>query len=317
MQGLDMNTAANTTPSLRHFLDLCSIGPEAPRQILKKAAELKADRIKGKLPPLLAGKKLAMIFEKNSTRTRVSFEVAMMELGGYVLSFNGSELQLGRGETVADTARVLSRYVDAILLRCHSHDKLRELAENASVPVINGLTEYSHPCQIMADILTFEEHCGPIKGRTIAWVGDGNNVAQSWIKASAIFGCKLRLACPTQLRPLPEVVEWSRSHGGDIEIMESPQAAVKGADCVITDTWVSMGDPDPEVQIRMLAPYQVNEALMSQAAPHTIFLHCLPAHRGEEVTAGVIDGPQSRVFDEAENRLHVQKSILSWCLRAI
>jgi ornithine carbamoyltransferase len=308
----------NAAPTaVRHFLDLSSVEPAQLRLILETAKQQKARRKSGDDARLLLGRKLAMIFEKNSTRTRVSFEVGMLELGGHVLSFNGNELQLGRGETVADTAKVLSRYVDAIMLRCHSHGKLLELAENASVPVINGLTEYSHPCQIMADILTFEEHCGPIEGKTIAWIGDGNNVAQSWIMAAAIFGCKLRIACPISLLPLPEVVDWARSRGGDIAIMESPQAAVAGAHCVITDTWVSMGDPDPEVQISMLAPYQVNEALMALAAPEAIFLHCLPAHRGEEVTANVIDGPQSRVFDEAENRLHAQKAILSWCLSTI
>lgn len=301
----------------RHFLDLAAIDAASLKHILATAAELKKQRANGQMPPLLAGKKLAMIFEKNSTRTRVSFEVAMMELGGHALSFNGSELQLGRGETVADTAQVLSRYVDAIMLRCHSHDKLKELAENAGIPVINGLTEYSHPCQIMADILTFEEHCGPIAGKTIAWIGDGNNVAQSWIQASALFGFKLRLACPPQLNPLPEVVQWAKQRGGDVEIMTSPQHAVKGVDCVTTDTWVSMGDPDPEAQIAILAPYQVNESLMRLASPEAIFLHCLPAHRGEEVTAGVIDGPQSKVFDEAENRLHVQKAIVLWCLNGI
>jgi len=301
----------------KHFLDLSAISATDLRLILKHAAALKKARSKGKLSTLAAGKKLAMIFEKNSTRTRVSFEVGMMELGGYALSFNGNELQLGRGETVADTAKVLSRYVDAIMLRCHSHDKLVELAENAQVPVINGLTEFSHPCQIMADILTFEEHVGPLEGKTVAWVGDGNNVAQSWIQASALFKCTLRIACPNKLQPLPEVVTWARERGGMIEISESPQEAVRGADCVITDTWVSMGDPDPEVQIHMLAPYQVNEALMALASPKAIFLHCLPAHRGEEVTAAVIDGPQSKVFDEAENRLHVQKAILLWCLNFI
>lgn len=305
------------TSKIRHFLDLAAIDAHTVRLILDKAAELKAQRRKGVFPPLMKDKKLAMIFEKNSTRTRVSFEVAAMELGGHALSFNGNELQLGRGETVADTAKVLSRYIDAIMLRCHSHDKLVELAANADVPVINGLTEFSHPCQILADILTFEEHCGPIKGKTIAWVGDGNNVAQSWIQAAALLGCAIRLACPAKLNPLPEVVEWARERGGKIEVMESPQAAVKGADCVITDTWVSMGDPDPEAQIAMLAPYQVNEQLMALAAPEAIFLHCLPAHRGEEVTAEVIDGPQSKVFDEAENRLHVQKAVLLWCLKVI
>lgn len=306
---------ANSAP--RHFLDLADIDAGQLRNIINTAAKLKAERKAGRTQPLLAGKKLAMIFEKNSTRTRVSFEVAIMELGGHALPFNSNELQIGRGETIADTARVLSRYIDAIMLRCHGHDKLVELAANATVPVINGLTEYSHPCQIMADILTFEEHVGPIAGKTIAWVGDGNNVAQSWIMASALFGCTFRLACPAKLAPLPEVVEWARAHGGKIEIMESPQQAVQGADAVITDTWVSMGDAHAEAQMKLLAPYQVNSALMKLASPNAIFLHCLPAHRGEEVTEDVIDGAQSKVFDEAENRLHVQKAILLWCLQAI
>jgi ornithine carbamoyltransferase len=299
--------------SVRHFTDLSTIAAGELRAIIERAKSLKAARAKGDTPPLLAGKKLAMIFEKNSTRTRVSFEVAMIELGGHALVLNGVDLQLGRGETVADTAKVLSRYVDAIMLRCHSHDKLLELAANADVPVISGLTEFSHPCQIMADILTFEEHCGPIAGKIIAWVGDGNNVAQSWIQAAALFGFTLRLACPPRLQPLPEVLAWARAHKGAIEIFDAPDIAVVGADAVITDTWVSMGDSD--AQMAMLAPYQVNAGLMKKAKPGAIFLHCLPAHRGDEVTAEVIDGPQSKVFDEAENRLHVQKAILLWCLQ--
>ena len=307
----------NQPAQIRHFLDLADISAQELRHILDHAARLKKLRAQGTMEPLLAGKKLAMIFEKNSTRTRVSFEVAMMELGGHVLSFNGNELQLGRGETVADTARVLSRYVDAIMLRCHAHDKIEELAHNASIPVINGLTEYSHPCQILADILTFEEHVGLIRGKTIAWIGDGNNVAQSWIMAAALLGCTLRIACPPQLRPLPDVIAWARAQGGDIQVMESPKEAVRGAHAVITDTWVSMGDPDAEAQMALLADYQVNEALMALAEKNAIFLHCLPAHRGEEVTAGVIDGAQSRVFDEAENRLHAQKTVLLWCLGKI
>lgn len=306
-----------TQKPIRHFLDLAPMNAQELRSILDHAARLKADRLQGKLPQLLTGKKLAMIFEKNSTRTRVSFEVAMVELGGYPLCLNGNDMQLGRGETVSDTAKVLSRYVDAVMLRCHSHDKLTELAANASVPVINGLTEFSHPCQILADIMTFEEHCGSIKGKTIAWIGDGNNVAQSWIQAAVLFGCTLRLACPRKLQPLPEVVEWARARGGNIEITESPEKAVAGVDCVITDTWVSMGEPDAEAQIKLLSSYQVNESLMAKASPSAIFLHCLPAHRGEEVTESVIDGPQSKVFDEAENRLHVQKAIILWCLGMI
>jgi ornithine carbamoyltransferase len=302
---------------IRHFTDLSAIDVSDLKKMLAQAVVLKAERGEGLLKPLLAGKKLAMIFEKNSTRTRVSFEVAMVELGGHALMMNGNDLQLGRGETIEDTAKVLSRYIDIIMLRCHDHNKLLELAKNSTVPVVNGLTEFSHPCQIMADIMTFEEHSGSIKGKTIAWVGDGNNVAQSWIQAAALFGFTIKLACPKKLQPLPEVIEWSRARGGQVEVTDKPETVVKGADCVITDAWVSMGDPDAETQIAMLRSYQVNEALMKLASPKAIFLHCLPAHRGEEVTAGVIDGPQSKVFDEAENRLHVQKSILLWCLGLI
>lgn len=301
----------------RHFLDLADIDAGTLRLLLTTAARLKKERNAGQFSEPLKHKKLAMIFEKNSTRTRVSFEVAMAELGGHVLSFNGSELQLGRGETVSDTAKVLSRYVDAIMLRCHSHDKLVDLAENADIPVINGLTEYSHPCQILADILTFEENLGPIAGKVIAWVGDGNNVAHSWMQAACLLGAEIRIACPPELQPLPEILQWVQARGGKITIGKDPKMAVAGAHAVITDTWVSMGDPDAEAQMRLLAPYQVNAALMKQADAKAIFLHCLPAHRGEEVTAEVIDGPQSRIFDEAENRLHVQKAVLLWCLQAI
>ena len=298
---------------IKHFLDLADISAEDLRNILSKAARLKQERAAGKFYAPLANKNLAMIFEKNSTRTRVSFEVAMVELGGHSIFLNGNDLQLGRGETVADTARVLSRYVDAITLRCHNHDKLIELAENSAVPVINALTEFSHPCQIVADILTFEENLGNIAGKTVAWVGDGNNVAQSWIHAATLLGCKLNIACPKSLSPLPEVVEWAAARGADIKIMETPQEAVLNAHAVITDTWVSMGDPNAEAQIALLRPYQVNSGLMKLAAPEAIFLHCLPAHRGEEVIAEVIDGLQSKVVDEAENRLHAQKAILLWC----
>jgi ornithine carbamoyltransferase len=299
---------------MRHFTDLSTLSGDDIRQLLTRAAQLKKDRKAGHLPPLLAGKKLAMIFEKNSTRTRVSFEVGIMELGGHPLAFNGNELQLGRGETIGDTAQVLSRYVDAIMLRCHDHAKLLELAENATIPVINGLTEFSHPCQILADIFTFEENLGDIKGKTVAWIGDGNNVAQSWIQAAALLGFSMRLACPPKLRPLPEVVEWAKKRGAVIEVVEDPKVAAIGADAVTTDTWVSMGDPDADAQMALLEGYQVDEDLMTLASKNAIFLHCLPAHRGQEVTAGVIDGPQSRVFDEAENRLHVQKAVLLWCM---
>ncbi len=302
---------------IRHFLDIADFDAAGLRLLLAHAARLKKERKAGKFSAPLQNKKLAMIFEKNSTRTRVSFDVAMADLGGHALSFNGNELQLGRGETVADTARVLSRYVDAIMLRCHSHEKLLELAHNSEIPVINGLTEFSHPCQILADIMTFEENIGDISGKVIAWIGDGNNVAHSWMQAAALLGAEMRIACPSQLAPLPEVVAWSRARGGKLLIGAEPEEAVKGAHAVITDTWVSMGDPDAEKQMQLLAPYRVDSELMRRAAANAIFMHCLPAHRGEEVTAEVIDGPQSRVFDEAENRLHVQKAILLWCFDMI
>ena len=265
----------------------------------------------------LAGRTLALIFEKPSTRTRVSFELAMRQLGGEVIVLQASELQLGRGETVADTARVLSRYVDAIMLRTDDAAKLAELAENASVPVINGLTDKSHPCQLMADVMTFEEHRGPIAGQVVAWVGDGNNVARSWIEAAVQFGFILRIACPPELRPAPEALEWARATGANIVVGNDPEAAVAGARSVVTDCWVSMADDPNESRHNLLAPYQVNKRLMAMAAPDAVFMHCLPAHRGEEVTAEVIDGPQSVVFDGAENRLHAQKGVLAWALGAI
>lgn len=306
---------AHTPQDPRHFIDLSEIAAKELRQILEHALALKEARAHGKHHPLLAHKTLAMIFETHSTRTRVSFEIAMLELGGHAVALSGNELQIKRGESIGDTAKVLSRYVDAILIRCHSHEQLKELAAHATVPVINGLTEFSHPCQILADIMTFEESVGDIAGRTIAWIGDGNNVAQSWIQASALFKFTLRLACPPKLEPLPEVLAWAKKHGGKVELAASPEAAVRDADAVITDTWVSMGDGD--AQKKMLEPYQVNAALMKKAAKHAIFLHCLPAHRGQEVTAEVIDGAQSKVFDEAENRLHAQKAVLLWCLNKI
>src|SRR5690242_14190425 len=264
----------------------------------------------------LAGKTLALIFEKPSTRTRVSFEVGMRQLGGDVVVLLGREMQLGRGETIADTARVLSRYVDAIVLRTDRASKLQELAEHATVPVINGLTEASHPCQLMAYILTFEEHRGPIAGQVVAWCGDGNNVARSWIEAAVRFGFTLRLATPEALQPPAELVAWARAQGGRIELTDDPVAAVAGVGCVVTDTWVSMSDDPNESRHNLLAPYRVTSRLMAQAAPDAVFMHCLPAHRGEEMDADVIDGPQSVVFDEAENRLHAQKGILAWAMGA-
>ncbi|TVQ32442.1 MAG: ornithine carbamoyltransferase [Geminicoccaceae bacterium] len=290
----------------KHFLDLDALDTTTLRHVLDLAKELKREP-----KPRLAGKHLAMIFEKNSTRTRVSFEVAMSQLGGHAVVMSSGETHLARGESLADTARVLSRYVDAVMIRTTGHGKLLGLAEHATVPVINGLTDRSHPCQIMADVLTFEEHKGPIEGARIAWVGDANNVATSWIHAAVRFGFDLHLACPKDLAPDPTLVEWA---GPRLTVTRDPVEAVIGADAVVTDTWVSMGQDDGEHRIRSLTPYQVNEALMAKADRSAIFMHCLPAHRGQEVTDAVMDGPRSVVFDEAENRLHVQKGILAWCL---
>ncbi|MBN9561913.1 MAG: ornithine carbamoyltransferase [Alphaproteobacteria bacterium] len=298
----------------RHFLDLRDFDTATLRHMLDIAAGFKGAHGVSSRP--LAGRTLALIFEKPSTRTRVSFEVAMRQLGGDVIVLSAKEMQLGRGETVADTARVLSRYVDAIMLRTDRASKLHEMAEYATVPVINGLTEASHPCQLMADILTFEEHRGPIAGQVVAWCGDGNNVARSWIEAAARFGFTLRLATPEELRPGEDILAWARAQGARIELTDDPERAVAGARCVITDTWVSMADDPNESRHNLLAPYKVSRALMAKAAPDAIFMHCLPAHRGEEVDAEVIDGPQSVVFDEAENRLHAQKGVLAWALGA-
>jgi ornithine carbamoyltransferase len=238
----------------------------------------------------------------------------MHQLGGNSVVLDPQDMQLGRGETLADTARALSRYVDGIMLRTGPHETLTELAANASVPVINGLTCRSHPCQVMADVMTFEELKGPIEGRTIAWIGDANNVATSWVHAAARFGCKLKIASPKAFAPSPALLDWAKKEGADIELSEDPLQAARGADCVVTDVWVSMGDNDEKKRTEALRPFQVNGRVMAQAAKDAIFMHCLPAHRGDEVTAEVIDGPQSAVWDEAENRLHVQKAILAWCL---
>ena len=262
----------------------------------------------------LEGKLLAMIFEKPSTRTRVSFDVAMRQLGGETLILSAHDLQLGRGESIADTARVLSRFVDAIMIRTFGHDKLLELAEHASVPVINGLTDLSHPCQVMADVLTLREHKGDLDKLTVAWSGDCNNVTNSWIHAAARFGFELKIASPEPLQPQKEIMHWCTSQGARVSVTEDPGEAVAQADCVVTDTWLSMNHADEGNRHNLLKPYQVDDRLMAQAAEDAVFMHCLPAHRDEEVTASVIDGPQSIVFDEAENRLHVQKSILAWCL---
>ncbi len=304
---------------LRHFLDLRDFSTEELRRLLDTSAALKARRRKGEAGQgngPLAGKILAMVFDKPSTRTRVSFDVAMRELGGQTIMLTGQEMQLGRGETIADTARVLSRYVDAIMIRILDHAMMLELAEHATVPVINGLTKQTHPCQIMADVLTFEEHRGPIKGRTVAWSGDSNNVLASWVHAAARFDFKLNIATPPELRPRPELLAWAKAEGASVTLTSDPYEAVDGADAVVTDCWVSMGDEDEGRRHNLLKPYQVNAKLMAAAGRDAIFMHCLPAHRGEEVTDEVMDGPQSVVFDEAENRLHAQKGILAWCLGA-
>ena len=298
----------------KHFLDLHRVGREELRGIIDTASDVKRNGLPEGRDKPLTGKTLAMIFEKPSTRTRVSFEVGMRQLGGDVVNLSGREIQLGRGETIADTARVLSRYVDVIMIRTSGEERLIEMAEAATVPVINGLTDNSHPCQLMADVMTFEEHRGHIAGKSVAWTGDGNNVARSWIRAAAQFDFELRLACPEQLQPPADLLAWANGQGAHVSVSGDPESVVRDADCVVTDTWVSMGDKEAPSRHNLLRPYQVNDRLMSLAKPDAVFMHCLPAHRGEEVSDSVIDGPQSVVFDEAENRLHVQKGILLWSL---
>ena len=306
----------------RHFLDLWRLDARDLRAILDDAHARKAarkgwpqGRVDADAPG--AGRVLAMIFEKNSTRTRFSFDAAMRQLGGSAIISTATDMQLGRGETIEDTAKVLSRMVDAVMIRANVHEDVERFAYAASIPVINGLTDKSHPCQILADLMTFEEHRGPVAGRTFAWVGDGNNVCASFIHAAPKLGFKLNIACPAVLHP--DLVDLARAaeQQGRIEMTEDPREAVRGADCVITDTWVSMGDTDHDERMEALEPYQVDGDLMALAAKDSVFLHCLPAHRGEEVTDDVIDGPQSLIWDEAENRIHAQKSILAWCFGAI
>jgi ornithine carbamoyltransferase len=302
---------------VRHFLDLVDVAPQELRGMIETSRamkeRLKRDGRSSDTP--LAGKTLAMVFDKPSTRTRVSFDVAMRQLGGESITLTSQEMQLGRGETLADTARVLSRYIDGIMIRTLDHETLVELARSATVPVINGLTRRSHPCQVMADVMTFEEHRGPIRGKTVAWSGDTNNVLVSWMHAAERFEFHLRVATPPELAPKKWLTAWIKSSGAAIRVGTDPEEAVKGADCVVTDTWVSMGDKNGARRHNLLKRYQVNARLMSKAKPGALFMHCLPAHRGEEVTDAVIDGPQSVVFDEAENRLHAQKGILAWCLK--
>ena len=306
----------------RHFIDLWKLEAADLRAILEDAKARKAARAgrpKGEVDPDApgAGRTLAMIFEKNSTRTRFSFDAAMRQLGGSVIISNAHEMQLGRGEPLEDTARVLSRMVDAVMIRANVHEDVERLALASGVPVINGLSDKGHPCQIMADIMTIEEHRGPIAGKTLAWVGDGNNVCASFIHAAPKLGFKLRIASPAIYHP--DLVDLARAAEQQAQIVttEDPREAVRGADVVITDTWVSMGDTDHDERLDALEPYQVDSSLMRLAASDAVFLHCLPAHRGEEVADEVIDGPASLIWDEAENRLHAQKSILAWCFGKI
>ena len=307
---------ADATP--RHFIDLTDFTGDEIRHVLALGAAIKGKRRKGQPPGHrpLAGKVLAMVFDKPSTRTRVSFDVGMRELGGETIMLTGSEMQLGRGESIADTARVLSRYVDAIMIRILEHDMMTELAAHADVPVINGLTKLTHPCQIMADVMTFEEHRGPIRGRTVAWTGDSNNVLASWIHACARLDFTLNIATPAELAPSADIIAWAKDNGARINLTTDPFAAAEKADAIVTDCWVSMGDEDEGRRHNLLRPYQVNSKLMGVANRDALFMHCLPAHRGEEVTDEVMDGPNSVVFDEAENRLHAQKGILAWCFGA-
>ena len=305
--------------ALRHFLNLADAGPDGIAAILKNAAERKAARAgwpKGRLDSdaPLAGHVLAMIFEKSSTRTRVSFDMAMRQLGGSALILEGGSSQLGRGETIADTARVLSRYVDAIMIRTDDHAKAEELADHADVPVINGLTDASHPCQLLADMLTVQERLGSLQGGRWVWLGDGNNVCNSLIEAASLMRFDLKVCCPAGHEPDMGVIQAAAARGCTVPIVRDAREAVTGAQVVVTDTWMSMGQKDSGSKIAAMEPYRVNEALMAEADEEALFLHCLPAHRGEEVVDAVMDGPQSAVWDEAENRLHAQKSLLLWAL---
>ena len=297
--------------TLRHFLDISRVDKESLKEMIATAhAMKKSDNVDKPLD----GKMLAMIFDKPSTRTRVSFDVGMRQLGGETIILSGSEMQLGRGETISDTAKVLSRYVDAIMIRTTNHERVLELAENATVPVINGLTDDTHPCQIMADVMTIEEKLGSCEGKKIVWTGDGNNVLNSLIEASSVFDYKLDIAVPKGHEPESKYLDWAKERGARIKLGHDPHQMVEDADCVVTDTWTSMGSEEEASGHNTFMPYQVNDELMSKAREEAIFMHCLPAHREEEVTSAVMDGPQSVIFDEAENRLHAQKAIMRWCL---
>lgn len=303
----------------RHFLDISALSKEQLRAILDEAHRRKNKRVgwakakpDGDRP--LEGHALAMIFQKNSTRTRVSFEIGMLQLGGASIVLDANSTQLGRGETIEDTARVLSRMVDAVMIRANRHQDVVDFAAASDVPVINGLTDLSHPCQIIADLITIEEWLGGVDGRTIAWIGDGNNVCTSFIHAAEKLNFKLRIAAPQAYAPRSQEVAAAKAAGADIEVSTDPKRASEGADVVVTDTWVSMGDADKDARMAAFPPYIVDETLMRRAAANAVFLHCLPAHRGEEVSGAVIDGESSAVWDEAENRIHAQKAVLLWCL---
>jgi ornithine carbamoyltransferase len=303
--------------TLRHFLSLSDAGGDSIAAMINDAIDRKSARAgfpKGKadIDAPLAGHTLGMIFEKNSTRTRVSFDMAIRQLGGTSIVMDGGSMQLGRGESIADTARVLSRYVDAIMIRTDDHAKVEEMAHYAEVPVINGLTDLSHPCQIMADLLTVIEHGKALPGSEWAWLGDGNNVLSSILEAAGLMKFNVRAGCPQGYEPDADFVDAARKAGARVTITASAAEAVAGADVVVTDTWVSMGQDHAHNKVAAMYPYQVNETLMAGAKPDAVFLHCLPAHRGEEATDAVLDGPQSLIWDEAENRLHAQKSVLRW-----
>ena len=306
---------------MNHFLDIHKTDPAALKAMISQARDMKGardGRPKGAPDDAqpLKDRMVALIFEKPSTRTRVSFDVGVRQMGGQTMVLSGQDMQLGHGETIADTARVLSRYVDMIMIRTFDETVLLELAEYADVPVINGLTDRTHPCQIMADVMTYEEHRGPIAGKKVVWCGDGNNVCASFLHAAGQFGFDLTFAGPMQLEPEPEFIGLARENGSKVIIERDAAKAVADADLVVADTWVSMHDSQSNRERRhnMLRPYQVNEALMAHARPDALFMHCLPAHRDEEVTSAVMDGPHSVVFDEAENRLHAQKAVMRWCL---
>lgn len=303
--------------AVKHFLDIDALDAATLRGILDDAHDLKARWKAGDRPKLCTDLVLATIFEKPSTRTRISYDLAMRQLGGETINLSPGDMQLGRGESIGDTAGVLSRYVDAIMIRTVDHQKMLDLAHYGTVPIINGLTDRTHPSQLMADVMTVEEHLGPIQGKSVAWAGDGNNMACSWIHAAVRFDFELKVACPPKYHPPRHVMEWAEEHQGKVKIVETVEQAVEAVDCVVTDTWKSMSDERAEsepIDMAALEPYRIDAEKMALANPDAIFMHCMPIYRGNEVSAQVADGPQSVVFDEAENRLHAQKAILKWCL---